>query len=103
MATARVLIEGALRLIGQLAEGETASNETYNDSLTAMNEMIDALSVERINVMAMTDQTITWPSAFATRSLGATGDITGTRPVLIDHAYIVSNDVTYPLVLVTDE
>jgi hypothetical protein len=103
MTTARALIEGALRLIGQLAEGEIASNETYNDSLVAMNEMIDSLSIDRINVMAMTDQSITWPSTYATRTLGATGDITGTRPTLIDHAYIVSNDVTYPLVLVTDE
>jgi hypothetical protein len=103
MATARELIEGALRLIGQLAEGETASNETYSDSLVALNQMLESWSLDRLNVPSLQEQTVTWPANQQSRTLGATGDIVAERPTSIDHAYIVVDSVSYPLVLVTDE
>lgn len=102
MATARALIEGALRLIGQLAEGETPSNETLNDSLDALNQMLENWSLDRINVFCLQDQSITWPAAYATRTFGPTGDIAGERPTQIDHAYIVVDGTSYPLILLTD-
>lgn len=84
MATAGDLITGALRLIGQLAEGETASPETTNDALVAMNQMIDSWSTERLSVFSTQDQVFTWPASTISRTLGPSGDFIGNRPVLLD-------------------
>lgn len=78
------LINGSLRLIGQLAEGETPSAEMSNDALVAMNQMIDSWSIERLSVFSTQDQVFTWPSNTINRSLGPTGDFVGQRPILLD-------------------
>ena len=84
MTTAADQINGALRLIGQLAEGEIASTETYQDALNALNQMIDSWNTERLTVFTTIDQVLTWPNNAISRTLGPTGDLVGTRPVLID-------------------
>ena len=86
MTTAGDIIYGALRLIGQLAEGEVPSADTAQDALAAMNMMIDSWSTERLAVYATQDQTFTWPAGQATRTLGPTGNFVGLRPVLLDDA-----------------
>ena len=77
-------INGALRLIGQLAEGETPSADTSNDALTALNQMLDSWSIERLSVFTTQDQTLTWPASTISRTLGLTGSLVGNRPVQID-------------------
>ena len=84
MASAGDIINGALRLLGVLAEGETPSSETSLDALTAMNQMIDSWNTERLSVFATQDQVFTWPAGQITRTLGPTGDFVGNRPVLLD-------------------
>jgi hypothetical protein len=82
--TALDQINAALRLIGQLAEGETPSSETSNDALAAMNQMIDSWNTERLSVFATEDQVFTWPSSTLSRTLGPTGDFVGNRPIRLD-------------------
>jgi hypothetical protein len=82
--TANDLINGSLRLIGMLAEGEVPSSETSNDALTAMNQMIDSWSAERLSVFTTQDQTFTWPSNTISRTLGPSGNFVGLRPVQLD-------------------
>ena len=84
--TAGDQINGALRLIGQLAEGETPSAATSQDSLTAMNQMLDSWSSERLSVFSTQDQVFSWPPGLKSRTLGPTGDFVGNRPVLLDDA-----------------
>lgn len=84
MATAGDLINGALRLLGVLAEGETPSSETSADALNAMNQMIDSWNTERLAVYNTQDQTFNWPTDEITRTLGPTGDFVGNRPVLLE-------------------
>lgn len=84
MATASELIDGSLRLIGQLAEGEAPSAATASDALRAMNQMLDSWNTERLSVFATQDQVFTWPSSTASRTLGPTGDFVGVRPVQLD-------------------
>ena len=86
MATAADLINGALRLIGQLAEGETPTNETSQDALAAMNQMLDSWSTERLSVYSTQDQVFTWPAVTLSRTLGPTGNFVGPRPVYLDDA-----------------
>jgi hypothetical protein len=79
-------INGALRLIGMLAEGETPSAATSADSLTALNQMIDSWNTERLSVFSTQDQVFTWPASIRSRTLGPTGDFVGNRPILVDDA-----------------
>ena len=84
MASAGDIINGSLRLLGVLAEGETPSAETSLDALTAMRQMIDSWNTERLTIYATQDQVFTWPAGQITRTLGPTGDFVGNRPVLLD-------------------
>ena len=86
MATAGDLINGSLRLIGQLAEGEVPSAATSQDALVAFNQMIESWSTERLSVFTTQDQVFTWPATQASRTIGPTGDFVGTRPIMLDAA-----------------
>lgn len=84
MASAGEIINGSLRLIGALAEGEVPSAETSADALMAMNQMIDSWNTERLMIYNTIDQQFTWPSDEITQTLGPTGDFVGLRPVALD-------------------
>lgn len=86
MTSAGDLINGSLRLLGVLAEGETPSAETSQDALNAMNQMIDSWNTERLSIFSTQDQVFTWPAGIRSRTLGPTGDFVGNRPVLVDDA-----------------
>ena len=104
MATAGDLIEGALRLIGALADGETPSGAMGADALATFNSMIDSWSTERLSVFALDDQAFTWPANTTTRTMGPTGQLSGTRPVRVeDGTYFVQGTLSYPLQLINKE
>ena len=84
--TAGDQINRALRLLGVLAEGETASAATANDSLVALNQMIDSWNTERLSVFATQDQVFNWTPGEIKRTLGPSGDFVGNRPILLDDA-----------------
>lgn len=84
MDTAGDIINGSLRLLGVLAEGEVPSAETSQDALRAMNQMLDSWSTERLSVFSTQDQVFTWPAGQLSRTMGPTGDFIGNRPVLLD-------------------
>ena len=84
MASAGDQINGALRLLGVLAEGETTSAAASQDCLSALNQMIDSWNTERLMIYNTQDQVFTWPADEITRTLGPTGDFVGNRPVLLD-------------------
>ena len=94
MTTAGELINGALRLIGMLAEGETPSAATSQDALTAMNQMIDSWNTERLSVFSTQDQIFTWPNNQVHRTLGPTGDFVGNRPIQLDDATYFKDPTT---------
>jgi hypothetical protein len=84
--TAGDQINRALRLLGVLAEGETASAATAQDALVALNQMIDSWNTERLSVFNTIDQVFNWPVGEITQTLGPSGDFVGLRPVLLDDA-----------------
>lgn len=106
VATAGDQIKAALRLIGQLAEGEEPSAAASQDALVAMNQMIDSWNSERLSVFSTQDQVFTWPSGTRTRTLGPTGDFVGNRPVLVDDATYFrdgSTNVSYGIKLINQQ
>ena len=94
MTTAGELINGALRLIGMLAEGETPSAATSQDALDAMNQMIDSWNTERLSTFSTQDQIFTWPNNQVHRTLGPTGNFVGNRPVLLDDSTYFKDPTT---------
>jgi hypothetical protein len=106
MTSAGDIINGSLRLLGVLAEGETPSSETAQDALSAMNEMIQSWNTERLSVFSTQDQVVTWPASTLSRTLGPTGDIVGLRPVLVDDATYFrdpANGISYGLKLINQQ
>ncbi len=104
MATAGELIERSLRILGVLAEGETPSAGEYADALEALNQMIDSWSTERLSVYQMQDQSFTWTAGNASRTLGASGNFVGVRPIQVDPStYFNVGSVSYPLMLINRE
>jgi len=92
--TAGEQINAALRLIGQLAEGETPSPATSQDSLAALNQMIDSWNTERLSVFSTQDQVFTWPPNTISRTLGPTGDFVGNRPIQLDDSTYMRDATT---------
>ena len=84
--TAGDQINRALRLLGDLAEGETPSAAVSQDALTALNQMIDSWNTERLSVFSTQDQVFSWPASTISRTLGPSGDFVGNRPILLDDA-----------------
>jgi hypothetical protein len=82
--TAGDQINGALRLLGVLAEGETPSAATSQDALNALNQMIDSWNTERLAVFSTQDQVFSWLPGLISRTLGPTGNFVGNRPILLD-------------------
>jgi hypothetical protein len=86
MTTVNDQINGALRLLGVLAEGETPSAATSQDALSALNQMLDSWSTERLSVFSTQDQTFTWLAGSISNTLGPSGTLVGERPILLDDA-----------------
>ena len=104
MSTAGDQINRALRLIGVLAEGETPSAETANDSLIALNQMIDSWNTERLSVYCTQDQVFMWPSGQTTQTIGPSGDFVGDRPVqVLDSSYFIQGGVSYGIQMVNED
>jgi hypothetical protein len=104
--TAADQINGALRLIGMLAEGEVPSAATSQDALTALNQMIESWNTERLSVFSTIDQIFNWPPSTLIRTLGPTGDFVGQRPIQLDSATFfrdASTNVSYGIKFINQE
>ena len=80
MSTARDLVSAALRKIGALGAGETATAEAATDGLSELNRMLGSWSNEGLLIHAITQespQTLT--AGDSTVTMGNSGDITS-RP-----------------------
>jgi len=104
--TAADQINGALRLIGMLAEAETPSAATAQDALNALNQMIDSWNTERLSTFSTQDQVFTWPVNTIHRTLGPTGDFVGNRPILLDDStYFLdpSNGISFGIKIINQQ
>ena len=106
ITTAGDQINGALRLIGQLAEAEEPSAATANDALTTLNQMIDSWSTERLSIFTTLEQVFMWPPGRLSQTLGPTGDFVGRRPILMDDAtYFIdpANGISFGIKLINQQ
>jgi len=106
MTTAGDQINGALRLLGVLAEGETPSAATSQDALFALNQMIDSWGTEKLSTFTTQEQVFSWLPGRISQTLGPSGDFVGDRPVLMDDAtYFVdaSTGISYGIKLINQQ
>ena len=104
VTTAADQIYAALRLIGQLAEGEQPSADTAQDALIAFNQLVDSWNTERLSVFSTQDQVFIWPAGALSRTLGPSGNFVGNRPVLLDDAtYFRVNNVSYGIKFINQQ
>lgn len=108
MASASDLINGALRLIGQLAEGETPSAETAADGLQALNELLESLNNEVGIVYQVQDETFSWGAGVSSRTIGSGGNFNTTWPVKIEDTTFFRDSssgqaIDYPVKIIGDE
>lgn len=120
MATVRDLIEGALREIGVLAEGETATASQAWEGVQRLNRFVERLSLERLTIYQTVRTTFTIASGDGAYSIGATsgyksppqaGDVAAGinvyRPVFINEVRFIDTstdpDTEYPLAKLTDD
>jgi len=104
--TANDQINGALRLIGMLAEGETPSAATSQDALLALNQMIDSWSTERLSIFSTQDQVFLWQPNQIHRTLGPSGDFVGNRPILLDDSTYFkdpSNGISFGIKIINQQ
>ena len=104
--TAADQINGALRLIGVLAEAEVPSAAMSQDALLALNQMIESWNTERLSVFSTIDQVFNWPPSTRMRTLGPTGDFVGQRPIeLDDSTYFrdASTNVSYGIQMINQQ
>ena len=104
--TAADQINGALRLIGQLAEGEVPSAATSQDALAALNQMLDSWSTERLAVYSTQDQIYNWQPNVRFITMGPTGTFVAERPILMDDATYfrdASTNVSYGIKLINNQ
>ena len=84
MTTANDLIEHAALKLGAKATGESLTADESNDSLEVLNSMLDALAIDGMMVYQIVQDSYTWAAAAASRTIGSSGDLNGTRPTKIE-------------------
>jgi hypothetical protein len=94
------LITRALRLIGEIASGDTPTAEQAQDSLNILNEMRDAWQLERLMIHTMDRGVYDLTDG---QTAYVFGDLDGTRPVKIDAASLLSNDTERSVDILTRE
>lgn len=104
MATTTCLqmITDALAEIGVIGEGETPNASMVDFSMRILNRMLASLSniAEFAYFAATESRTLTGESSF---TIGPTGDVVSERPIAVETATVVVDDITYPVKVIDNE
>lgn len=91
---------GSLKLIGVLADGETATNDQMTDAYARLQEIVDGLGVQRFTMLTRTRTVYPLVANQATYTIGPSGaDFTAARPVTVEGCGLVLNSSSPPLEL----
>lgn len=108
MATARDLVEAALREIGVLAEGETATASQAAETLARLNRYIDRLKTERLTIYSITRSTWNITANVDTYAVGTGQTVNIERPIFVEDVHFQDTSVSpptpeYPLERMTEQ
>ena len=104
MTTALDLIEHAALKLGAKNTGESLTADEANDSLDILNAMLDHWAVDRLMVYQIVQSSYSWAGGSASRTIGTSGDLNGSRPIRIEPGtyFRDSSNVDYPVEIVRD-
>lgn len=102
MASASDLIRRALRRIGVLGVGETATADETNDALACMNGLLEKWSLESLMIYRRVDLVHQMTGA-ASYTVGPTGDIVTARPISIMSAFARLGDLDRGIEIADDD
>ena len=94
MSTAATIIARSLRLLGQIEAGGTPSSDEYADGLTALNAMVSSWNNDGLMCYARQTESLTLSASTASYTIGPGGTLNTTRPVAIEGAWILSNNIS---------
>ena len=100
--TASTLITRALRLIGQINPGGSATSGELTDGLVALNALIDSWRNDRLMCYAARDESFPLTIGEDQYTIGNGGTFNTTRPVSILSAYVVASGYSYPVKVLTE-
>lgn len=104
LVSGREIISTALRLIGQLAEGENPSVSALGDGMRSFNTMVDSWNLERLAVYGTRTQIFNWPAGQATQNMPS--PLPADEPLHLDSStYFVdpSTGISYSITMVNQE
>jgi hypothetical protein len=81
--TAQEIINAALRVLGELASGETPTAEESNDGLIALNKLIDSWSAEQLLIPEITRLSQAATPGTQVYTMGPGGTLGSTRPLAV--------------------
>jgi hypothetical protein len=84
------VITDALRELGVIAQGETATNYDADHGLSAINRLIDQWAAERMQIYAQTRTTWAIVSGTQVYTVGTGGTVNLVRPVFLDHIHYLN-------------
>jgi len=100
--TAQDMIKRAYQILGDLGIGEALTADQLATGLNALNGMLSLFSIEKLMIYEIAQTAHTWPSATASRTIGASGDFNTRRPDRIENGsyFKDSAGISYPVEIV---
>lgn len=91
------VIEAALRSLGVIGAGETATAEDRTNAAFALNLIMKSLPIETWLLWCYQDIAVPLVSGTASYTLGPTGTVVGVRPLRIAKGWMRNTNVTPPI------
>lgn len=108
MTTAANIINEALMLIGQLAEGEEPSAAGSQSALRRFKSMIETFNNDSLQIYEIQDEVFSLPANQQTRTIGSGGDFDTAWPIkILDSTFVraaaVAPNVDFPVVVINND
>lgn len=98
---ASTIVTTALRKLGVLSAGQSATSDDLTDGLASLNSMIESWSIDSLNVPFQTQVSHTLDGS-QSYTIGSGGDINTTRPTFIASAFVKVSNINYPMTIIRD-
>lgn len=97
------LIEGAYRLAGVIAEGETPSTEQYSVGSEALNMMVKAWEADGMPLWAIKQYSVTLTASTSTYTIGEGQTVNTPKPLKVIQGYLhnTSSSIDTPMRILT--
>lgn len=97
------IIEGALRLLGATAQGESPTSTQYDEAADALNMMVKAFETDGMQLWAIKEYSMPMTDSVASYRIGLTQTINTAKPLRIIQAYFHNgtSNVDIPMIGLT--